>query len=104
MHSTDNITISNNQITYNDNGEPVNNVSNLNVLCYADFSNNSLKFQKDGETIVAKIVFFITQKVEIAKLQSIQKSNMQNFEVEYKNEKYNMLNIEHGLQHIQIYV
>ena len=104
MNNGNNIIIKKNEITYNSAGEPVESVSNFDVDCYADFSKNNLKFQKDGENIISKFTFFITLKTEIEKLQIIQKENLQKFEVIYKNISYNILGINHGIKHIQLFV
>ena len=104
MDNSGQIAINKNEITYNSAGEPVESVSSFNITCYVDFAKNSLKFQKDGENIVSKFVFFVTLNSEIEKLQIITEANLTDFEIVYQNISYNILGINHGLKHIQLFV
>jgi len=104
MHSPNDITVNHNQITYNDDGEPVIVVNGFEVECYVDFATSNLKFQKDGENVVCKFIIFITIQAEIEKFLSINKENMPQYSILYNTLEYSILNIEKGIKHLQIFI
>lgn len=97
MTSNDTITAVSTLVSYV-NGNPVASDTSVDIACYVDFSNNRLILNKDGENVKTNATIFITKETEKEKLTFIPN------EIIYNGIKYNVLNYEIGLKHIEITV
>ena len=98
------ISIISNTTSFDTNGNPVVSQVSIDIVCYFDFMNTTLKFQKEGENIVSKALIMITIQSEIDKLIAINNSNFKNYNVVFENVTYSMLDFNRGLRHISIRV
>jgi len=98
MISPDYITLIENTISKDEDGNPSSSQNSISVYGYFDFSIDSLKQNKDAENIKLKAKIFITKQEEINKVVFVPDT------ISYDSKEYKVLNFESGLKHIEIHV